>query len=136
MHDEKVVPERLERFTRTATMQDDKSFLKALEAEEKVASIARLSIACLLFIVFWVVCKLPSHFFCRSKITSFRISKAGSAVFMATEGWGMGTAAYFCKYRLAACSCLTIALIRYSGFTTFSTVGYGEISLTVINSTS
>ena len=72
MHDEKVVPERLERFTRTATMQDDKSFLKALEAEEKVASIARLSIACLLFIVFWVVCKLPSHFFCRLKITSFK----------------------------------------------------------------
>ncbi|KAF8804604.1 voltage-gated potassium channel [Phlegmacium glaucopus] len=75
-------------FTRTLTMQDDESFLKELEAEERIAFIARLSIACLIFIVFWAV---------------------GSAIFMKTEGWTIGTAVYFC-------------------FIAFSTVGYGDFS--------
>ena len=63
-HEGKATRERLGvPFTRTLTMQDEDSFLEALEAEEKIASIARLSIACFLFIVFWGVCTFPQYDF-------------------------------------------------------------------------
>jgi potassium channel subfamily K, other eukaryote len=42
-------------FTRTLTTQDEESFLETLKAEEKLAFIARLSIACLIFLIFWMV---------------------------------------------------------------------------------
>jgi hypothetical protein len=60
--DEKPFRERLGvPFTRTLTMQDEDSFLETLQAEERSAFIARLSIAWLLFIIFWMVCTLPQH---------------------------------------------------------------------------
>ncbi|KAF8156864.1 hypothetical protein B0H34DRAFT_475992 [Crassisporium funariophilum] len=75
-------------FTHSFTMQDDESFAESLEDEERIAFIARLSVAWLLFIVFWM---------------------AGSALFMKTEGWDFGSAAYFC-------------------FIAFTTVGYGDLA--------
>ncbi|KAF8804602.1 voltage-gated potassium channel [Phlegmacium glaucopus] len=70
------------------TMQDEASLEDTLAAEEKVAFFARLTVALLVFIVFWM---------------------AGSAIFMKTETWSFGTAAYFC-------------------FISFTTVGYGDFS--------
>ena len=58
-------------FTRTLTMQDEDSFLETLKAEEKNAFIARLLIAWLLFIIFWMVCKLSQYVVVAKKITSF-----------------------------------------------------------------
>ena len=59
---EKPVRERLGvPFTRTVTTQDEEPFLQTLEAEEKFAFIVRLSIACLLFIVFWAVRTFPQY---------------------------------------------------------------------------
>ena len=51
MQEGKPVRERLQ----VPFIQDEKSFLQTLEAEERFTFITRLSIACLLFIVFWAV---------------------------------------------------------------------------------
>jgi len=59
-----------------------------LVAEENIAFFARLTVTLLGFIVFWMV---------------------GSVIFMTTEKWDFGTAAYFC-------------------FIAFTTVGYGDYS--------
>ena len=84
-------------FTRTLTVQDEESFLEVLKAEERSAFIVRLSIAWLLFIVFWVVCT-TSACLCRSEITDFQFIKAGGVIFMTTEGWGFGVSIYFCNF--------------------------------------
>ena len=61
--DEKPIREKLGvPFTRTLTMPDEELFLETVKAEEKVAFIARLSIAWLLFIVFWMVCMFPTQY--------------------------------------------------------------------------
>ena len=49
---------------------------------------------------------------------------------MRTEGWGFGTAIYFCKHQFIYFS-LTTNLIRYSGFIAFSTVGYGKVFIAI-----
>ena len=54
--------------------------------------------------------------------------KAGAVIFMTTEGWAFGTAIYFCNHLTAYFFSLATVLIRYSGFITFSTVGYGKFS--------
>ena len=82
-------------FTRTFTMQDEESFQEILQAEERFAFFARLSIACLLFIVFWMVCTLPHVFFLG--LLNFNFVKVGSVIFMTTERWNFGTAIYFCN---------------------------------------
>ncbi|KAF4616570.1 hypothetical protein D9613_008731 [Agrocybe pediades] len=64
------------------------SLAESLRKERRNAFRARLSIALALFVIFWMV---------------------GSAVFMQTEHWDFGTAAYFC-------------------FISFTTVGYGDFS--------
>ena len=62
--DERPVRERLEvPFTRTLTIQDEETFLETLESEERTAFIARLSLAWLLFIIFWVVRTSSACFF-------------------------------------------------------------------------
>ena len=73
--DEKPVRGRLEvPFTRTLTNQDEESLLKTLESEERIAFLARLSLAWLLFIIFWVVCT-SSACFCPSEISELSIYK-------------------------------------------------------------
>ena len=55
--DDRTVREKLGvPFTRTLTNQDEESFLETLKSEERSAFIARLTLAWLLFIIFWVVC--------------------------------------------------------------------------------
>jgi hypothetical protein len=70
------------------TMQDEASLQDTLVAQENIAFFARLTVALLIFIMFWMV---------------------GSVIFMTTEKWDFGTAAYFC-------------------FIAFTTVGYGDYS--------
>ena len=61
--DERPVRERLEvPFTRTLTIQDEETFLETLKSEERTAFIARLTLAWLLFIIFWVVCTSSACF--------------------------------------------------------------------------
>ena len=67
--DDKPVREKLGvPFTRTLTIQDEESFLETLKSEERSAFIARLSLAWLLFIIFWVVCTTSACFY-RLEIT-------------------------------------------------------------------
>ena len=100
--DERPARERLEvPFTRTLTFLDEESFLETLKSEERNAFIARLSLAWLLFIIFWVVCTSSACFLFRSEITDFQLIKAGGVIFMTTEGWGFGTAIYFCNHLTA-----------------------------------
>lgn len=49
-------------FTRTLTIQDEVSFLETLKSEERSAFITRLTLAWLLFIIFWVVCTSSACF--------------------------------------------------------------------------
>jgi hypothetical protein len=58
------------------SIQDERNLQSTVAAEERIAFFARLTVAFLVFIVFWM---------------------AGSVVFMATEQWDFGTAVYFCK---------------------------------------
>ena len=104
--DEKPVREKLGiPFTRTLTMQDEESFLEALKSEERSAFIARLSLAWLLFFIFWLVCTSSTCFFFLLEISDlflFQFMKAGAVIFMKTEGWTFGTSIYFCNH-LTAC---------------------------------
>ena len=64
--DERPVREKLGvPFTRTLTIQDEESFLETLKSEERSAFIARLSLAWLLFIIFWAVCVSSTCFLLR-----------------------------------------------------------------------
>ena len=77
--DERTVREKLEvPFTRTLTIPDEESFLETLKSEERSAFIVRLSLAWLLFIIFWMVCT-SSACFCYSEITGFLIYKGWCA---------------------------------------------------------
>jgi hypothetical protein len=76
-------------FTHSMTMRDEASLEDTLVAEEKIAFITRLTVAFLVFVVFWM---------------------AGSAIFMMTERWHFGTAVYFCK--LTPCVTLLSILLR------------------------
>ena len=99
--DERPVRERLGvPFTRTLTIQDEELFLETIKSEERSAFIARLSLAWLLFIIFWVVCTFSAILF--FVVTYFRFIKAGAVIFMTTEEWAFGTAIYFCNH-LSAC---------------------------------
>ncbi|KAF8970415.1 hypothetical protein BDZ97DRAFT_1791260 [Flammula alnicola] len=85
----------------TMTMQDDEgdgnNIAESLEVVKRNAFYARLSVALTLFVVFWM---------------------AGSAIFMKTEGWAFGSAAYFCKFFII-------------GFVSFTTVGYGTMTILI-----
>ena len=82
-------------LTTTATIhEDDVSMEESLEEDAKYLFYTRLSIALLLFLVFWMV----SHYQHLSASRKRRnILQAGSAIFMTTENWTFGTAAYFCE---------------------------------------
>jgi potassium channel subfamily K len=61
--DERPVQERLGvPFTRTLTIQDEESFLEAIKSEERSAFVVRMSLAWLLFFIFWVVCTSSASF--------------------------------------------------------------------------
>jgi len=62
-------------FTHALTIQDEANLESTVAAEERIAFIARLTVALLVFILFWMV---------------------GSVVFMTTENWDFGRAVYFC----------------------------------------
>jgi len=62
-------------FMHSMTIQDEANLENTVAAEERIAFVARLSVALLVFVVFWMV---------------------GSVVFMATEKWEFGRAVYFC----------------------------------------
>jgi len=57
------------------TIQDEANLEDTVATEERIAFVSRLTVALLVFIVFWMV---------------------GSVVFMATEQWDFGRAVYFC----------------------------------------
>ena len=64
--DDRTVREKLGvPFTRTLTNQDEESFLETLKSEERSAFIARLTLAWLLFFIFWVVCTSSGCFVAR-----------------------------------------------------------------------
>ena len=101
--DERPVREKLGvPFTRTLTFQDEDSFLETLKSEERTAFIARLSLAWLLFIIFWVVRTSSAYFLSLGDNRFFQFIKAGAVIFMMTEGWAFGTSIYFCNH-LTAC---------------------------------
>ena len=77
------IPPRPELTTNASTpshslslsLHDYGSYRIEVESEEKRAFLARLTVVWILFLVFWAL---------------------GSGVFVRTEGWGFGTAMYFC----------------------------------------
>lgn len=75
-------------LTMTTTLDDEEDLPESIKKEEQAAFYARLGIACSLFLAFWMT---------------------GSAIFMQTENWTFGNAAYFC-------------------FISFTTVGYGDFA--------
>ena len=89
-------------MTRTMTLQDDHMDLaKSLEIEERNAFYARLGVACILFVIFWMVFRSLLIYSSEDLTIIFQ---SGSAIFMKTEKWNFGSAAYFCEKFLCNCS--------------------------------
>jgi len=82
-------------LTTTATIHEDDVLMEgSFEEDAKYLFYTRLSIAILLFLVFWMVNHYQHLLASRKRRI---ILQAGSAIFMMTENWTFGSSAYFCK---------------------------------------
>ena len=92
-------------FTLTYPHDSDKI---GIAKEERKAFYAQVTVALMLFVVFWTV---------------------GGGIYTVTEGWSYGEAIYFCEYARSFEGRRDANGIRV-GFIAFTTIGYGDLSPT------